>query len=159
VMYMMIVILCWYLFGVSSSSSHPGSKPCFNCFFWSGQSSMGFLKRIFSFGSKKKRSPTPQTSAPSIDNERRRKLEEEHEVAVGRILRSSSSRYAIVKETDYSNLPPLRKPLCHVIGSHTESSSQLIRSMMSSRAAILHRKRVPPHYAYLHLLSVLQVAV
>jgi len=84
---------------------------------------MGFLKRIFSFGSKKKRSPAPPTSAPSFDNERRRKLEEEHEAAVGRILRSSSSRYAIVKETDYSNLPPLRKPLCYVIGSHIEFCS------------------------------------
>lgn len=115
-------ILCWYLLGVSSSELiRP--KPCFNCFFWSRQSSMGFLKRIFSFGSRKKRSPAPQTSTPSIDNEQRRKLEEEHEAAVGRILRSSSSRYAIVKETDYSNLPPLRKPLCYVIGSHTESSS------------------------------------
>lgn len=85
---------------------------------------MGFLKRIFSFGSKKKRSTAPDVvSAPSVDNERRRKLEEEHEAAVGRLLRSSSSRYAIVKEIDYSNLPPLRKILCRVIGSHNESSS------------------------------------
>jgi hypothetical protein len=37
--------------------------------------------------------------------------EEEHEAAVGRLLRSSSSRYAVVKEIDYTDLPPLRKNL------------------------------------------------
>jgi hypothetical protein len=75
---------------------------------------MGFLKRIFSIGSKKNKkqgtldSPTPPP--PSIDEEQRRKLEEEeHEAAVGRLLRSSSSRYAVVKEIDYTDLPPLRK--------------------------------------------------
>jgi hypothetical protein len=77
---------------------------------------MGFLRRIFSIGSKKQRkrkSLTPQepsSKLPSVDEEQRRKLEEEeHEAAVGRLLRSSSSRYAVVKEVDYSNLPPIRK--------------------------------------------------
>jgi hypothetical protein len=75
---------------------------------------MGFLKRLFSLGSKKdkKRAQVPVSAppqAPSIDEEQRRKLEEEHEAAVGRLLRSSSSRYAVVKEIDYTNLPPLRK--------------------------------------------------
>lgn len=76
---------------------------------------MGFLKRIFSIGSKKQKKHSPALQdlpppPPSIDDEQRRKLEEEeHEAAVGRLLRSSSSRYAVVKEIDYSNLPPLRK--------------------------------------------------
>jgi hypothetical protein len=77
---------------------------------------MGFLKRFFSLGGKKnkKRQPIPVNVAPpppkpSVDEEQRKLQEEEHEAAVGRLLRSSSSRYAVVKEIDYSNLPPLRE--------------------------------------------------
>ncbi|KAJ3567460.1 hypothetical protein NP233_g6355 [Leucocoprinus birnbaumii] len=84
---------------------------------------MGFFKRFFSFGSKKdkKRASIPDAlvaapKTPSTDNERKRKLEEEeHEAAVGRLLRSSSSRYAVVKEIDYSNLPPLPHPINDVL--------------------------------------------
>ena len=92
---------------------------------------MGFFKRLFSFGSNKskKRQPTfeelaPSAPTPSVDEEQQRRLEEEeHEAAVGRLLRSSSSRYAVVKEIDYTELPPLREVyLFHIISSFTEFS-------------------------------------
>jgi hypothetical protein len=69
--------------------------------------SMGFLKRIFSIGSKKdKNSKKHELVYPQVQSLHD---EEEHEVTVGRLLRSSSTRYAVVSETDYASLPPMRK--------------------------------------------------
>lgn len=68
---------------------------------------MGFLKRIFSIGSKKNKK-RPQI-VHNVDARLRAIEEEEHEAAVGRLLRSSSARYAVVSEADYSSMPPLRK--------------------------------------------------
>lgn len=101
---------------------------------------MGFLKRFFSFGSKKdkKRPPIPDVlipapKTPSADNERKRKLEEEeHEAAVGRLLRSSSSRYAVVKEVDYSNLPPLPHPINDVLSSCNNTPKEHAPSLRPS---------------------------
>lgn len=75
---------------------------------------MGFLKRLFSMGSKSKKQknrnvvhnvpiPGPEYVSTPIPEE------EDHEVAIGRLLRSSSQRYAVVAEVDYSNMPPMRK--------------------------------------------------
>lgn len=75
---------------------------------------MGLLKRIFSIGSKKNKKPKPQI-VHNVDAGLRA-IEEEHEAAVGRLLRSSSARYAVVAEVDYASLPPLRELLhCHGI--------------------------------------------
>lgn len=68
---------------------------------------MGFLKRIFSIGSKKNKK-RPHI-VHNVDAGLRAIEEEEHEAAIGRLLRSSSARYAIVSELDYASLPPLRK--------------------------------------------------
>ncbi|XP_006461821.1 hypothetical protein AGABI2DRAFT_118673 [Agaricus bisporus var. bisporus H97] len=78
---------------------------------------MGFLKRIFSIGSKKNRKQSSSKPLPAtVEEEQRRELEEEeHEAAVGRLLRSSSSRYAVVKEIDYTDLPPLPHPINDVL--------------------------------------------
>lgn len=67
---------------------------------------MGFLKRLFSIGNKNqknsKKSPTKSKSlSPEVE-------EEDHEVIAGRLLRSSSTRFGVVAEVDYSTLPPLR---------------------------------------------------
>lgn len=71
---------------------------------------MGFLKRIFSIGSKKhKKRPH---IIHNVDAGLRAIEEEEHEAAVGRLLRSSSARFAVVSEVDYTSLPPLRKSAC-----------------------------------------------
>ena len=65
---------------------------------------MGFLKRFFSIGSRRKKNkrilPDPVLG---------RIQEEEQEAAASRLLRSSSSRFTVVSEVDYSNLPPMRK--------------------------------------------------
>lgn len=75
---------------------------------------MGLLKRLFSIGGKKNKQkrheithnvPLPEQSGPGL----RTIDEEEHEAAVGRLLRSSSTRFAVVSEVDYASLPPLRK--------------------------------------------------
>ena len=65
---------------------------------------MGLLKRIFSIGSKKGKKRSHIDHTARLDME-----EEEHEVTVGRLLRSSSTRFAVVSELDYASLPPLRK--------------------------------------------------
>ena len=68
---------------------------------------MGFLKRIFSIGSKKNKK-RPQI-VHNVDAKLRALEEEEHEAAIGRLLRASSARYKVVSEVDYASLPPLRK--------------------------------------------------
>ncbi|KAF9454257.1 hypothetical protein P691DRAFT_692828 [Macrolepiota fuliginosa MF-IS2] len=103
---------------------------------------MGFLKRIFSIGSKKqkKRQQVPDDlppPLPSIDEERRRKLEEEeHEAAVGRLLRSSSSRFAVVKEVDYSNLPPLPHPINDVLAQCAPQQREKTPSLRPSASTL-----------------------
>ena len=77
---------------------------------------MGLLKRLLSFGSKKNKKERP----PIVHNVPVPDLpwtavttiaanEEEHEAAVGRLLRSSSARFAESSELNYATLPPLRK--------------------------------------------------
>ena len=77
---------------------------------------MNLLKRLFSIGSKKNKKertrivhnvPIPEHdwSTLQVNND------QEHEAAVGRLLRSSSARCAQTPELNYANLPPLRKEL------------------------------------------------
>jgi hypothetical protein len=69
---------------------------------------MGFLKRFFSVGKKRNKQKTGVSNHPK--HELLRPIEEdEQEAAASRLLRSSSLRFAVVHEVDYSSLPPLRK--------------------------------------------------
>lgn len=67
---------------------------------------MGFLKRLFALGTKKNKKrvqdiPHPEeTAVPTND--------EEHEVAVGKLLRSTSARFVESSELNYATLPPIR---------------------------------------------------
>jgi hypothetical protein len=71
---------------------------------------MGFLKRIFSIGSKKSKKRPHIVHNVKVDTGLGGIWEEEeHEATVGRLLRSSSARFAVVSELDYASLPPLRK--------------------------------------------------
>ncbi len=72
---------------------------------------MGFLKRLFSIGSKKNKSkrvpiihnvPLPEPTILPMNHE-------DHEAAVGRLLRSTSARVAETSELDYATLPPIRE--------------------------------------------------
>lgn len=80
---------------------------------------MNLLKRLFSIGSKKNKKkrtqivhnvPLPEHDCPGFQA----KDDQEHEAAVGRLLRSSSARFVENPEPYYATLPPLRKELHHV---------------------------------------------
>ena len=88
---------------------------------------MSFLKRIFSLKSIKGKKKQKQQEKQQIEQQQQQQKQrqpvtlknsddqlqfvddQEHEAAVGRLLRSSSARYAVVSELDYASLPPLRK--------------------------------------------------
>ena len=77
---------------------------------------MNLLKRLFSIGSKKNKKkrvqivhnvPLPEHNLSGLQvND-----DQEHEAAVGRLLRSSSARYVETPESDFAALSPLRKEL------------------------------------------------
>jgi hypothetical protein len=74
------------------------------------------LKRFFSIGSKKNKNTKKRlqivhnvpTSLQPV-SEDRLLADDSGEVVASQLLRSSSARYAVVNEVDYSSLPPLRK--------------------------------------------------
>lgn len=71
---------------------------------------MGFFQKFLSFGSRKSKKRRAETrSKHPLSREDARKQQEEQEEIANRILRSSSLRYAVVNEVDYSSLPPLRE--------------------------------------------------
>ena len=71
---------------------------------------MGFFQKFLSFGSRKSKKRRAETrSKHPMTREDARKQQEEQEEIANRILRSSSLRYAVVNEVDYSSLPPLRE--------------------------------------------------
>jgi hypothetical protein len=80
---------------------------------------MGFFQKFLSFGSKRSKKRRAALSAetrskhPLSREDARRQREEQEEIA-NSLLRSSSLRYAVVKEVDYSSLPPLRE--CSLAG-------------------------------------------
>ncbi|KAF9461213.1 hypothetical protein BDZ94DRAFT_1221779 [Collybia nuda] len=92
---------------------------------------MGFLKRIFSIGSKKSKK-RPHV-VHDVDAGLRTIEEEEHEAAVGRLLRSSSARFAVVSELDYTSLPPLPHPINEVLQTPATSTVSIASTSMSQR--------------------------
>lgn len=104
---------------------------------------MGFLKRFFSLksiGSKKKQNQKQQKQDERQEQQGRRQLvlntneelrvldDQEHEADIGRLLRSSSARYAVVSEVDYASFPPLRRfyPIYMKSGGAKNGMLQLI---------------------------------
>ncbi|KAH9013267.1 hypothetical protein EDB85DRAFT_2034262 [Lactarius pseudohatsudake] len=77
---------------------------------------MGFFHKFLSLGSRrsKKRRAASHAEAravPPLSKEELRRQQEEQEEVASRLLRSSSLRYAVVNEVDYSALPPLPHPV------------------------------------------------
>jgi len=77
---------------------------------------MGLIKRILSLGSKKSKKKRPEIhhTVPvgvPVDEIGMRSAgnDEDTEIAANLLLRSSSARFAVVSEVDYTSLPPLRK--------------------------------------------------
>ncbi|KAG6891185.1 hypothetical protein C0995_008437 [Termitomyces sp. Mi166 len=91
---------------------------------------MGFLKRIFSLGSKKNKKQRPNI-VHNVDAKLRALEEAEHEAAIGRLLRSSSTRYTVVSEVEYSSLPPL--PPDDAIRTRGASTTSIASSTISRR--------------------------
>ncbi|KAF8906220.1 hypothetical protein CPB84DRAFT_1704963 [Gymnopilus junonius] len=99
---------------------------------------MGLLKRLFSIGSKKKKQhppivhnvplPEPTWTPMPATNE-----EDEHEAAVGRLLRSSSARFVEHSGLDYATLPPLPHPINKVIQTPASSCVSLETTSLSQR--------------------------
>ncbi|KAJ2918661.1 hypothetical protein MD484_g1724, partial [Candolleomyces efflorescens] len=107
---------------------------------------MGFLKRLFSMGGKKNTKSRHNKDVPPLPSSKRGSAtfhtvagapytrsssalheqpqdEEDHEAAVHRLLRSSSARYAVAHEVDYSDLPPMPHPINAVLSA--QGSPQL----------------------------------
>ncbi|KAJ3721113.1 hypothetical protein C8R42DRAFT_78150 [Lentinula raphanica] len=94
---------------------------------------VGFFKRILSLGSKKN-SKRKQSQAARSNNwvdevgaqvNLPQASDEDNEIAANLLLRSSSARYAVVAETDYTTLPPLPHPINNAISTPVESTSSL----------------------------------
>lgn len=109
---------------------------------------MGFLKRIFSLkymGSKKKQDQKQQKQDERQEQKGRRQLntheelqvmDQEHEADIGRLLRSSSARYAVVSELDYASFPPLRELYCGMrFHDANDDSAHPINSVIQTPAA------------------------
>ncbi|KAF8637604.1 hypothetical protein AX17_002673 [Amanita inopinata Kibby_2008] len=114
---------------------------------------MGFLQRIFSLKSIKNKKKQKQRQQQQWQEqlqeqlqEHRRQInlnsseelqvitdDEEHEAAIGRLLRSSSARFAVVSELDYASLPPLPHPINNVIQTPATSTISLSSSNTSHR--------------------------
>lgn len=87
---------------------------------------MGFLKRILSLGSKKSRRKRAQLALSNdcVDEvgahtKQAVNSDDDSEVAANLLLRSSSARYAVIAETDFTSLPPLREYLASSSGDET----------------------------------------
>ncbi|KAJ3848163.1 hypothetical protein EV368DRAFT_49857 [Lentinula lateritia] len=94
---------------------------------------VGFFKRILSLGSKKS-SRRKQTQAVRSNDwvdevgaqtNQPENSDEDNEIAVNLLLRSSSARFAVVSETDYTTLPPLPHPINSAISTPTQSNASL----------------------------------
>ncbi|KAJ3906307.1 hypothetical protein F5879DRAFT_797858 [Lentinula edodes] len=94
---------------------------------------VGFFKRILSLGSKKSSRRKQAQAVRSNDwvdevgaqTNQPQNSDEDNEIAVNLLLRSSSARFAVVSETDYTRLPPLPHPINSAISTPTESNASL----------------------------------
>ncbi|KAG7094067.1 hypothetical protein E1B28_007687 [Marasmius oreades] len=97
---------------------------------------MGLFKRILSLGSKKSKKKRPEIVHNVAVDEvgcRPQASTDDTEVAVNLLLRSSSSRYAVVSEMDCTSLPPLPHPINEVLMTPSASTSSLESTNLSRR--------------------------
>ncbi|KAG1907833.1 uncharacterized protein F5891DRAFT_1135561 [Suillus fuscotomentosus] len=108
---------------------------------------MGFLKKFFSIGSKKsKRQELAHhdlESLASIPKHLQPTREEDAEVAVSRLLRSSSARFPVESALNYASLPPLPHPINDVLPAPNASTATLGSvSKRSSYTVTVHGRTV-----------------
>ncbi|KAI9510495.1 hypothetical protein F5148DRAFT_570433 [Russula earlei] len=98
---------------------------------------MGFFQKFLSLGSRKSKkrraalSVETRSKPPTSSEDARRQHEEQEEIA-NRLLRSSSQRYAVMNQVDYSSLPPIPHPV---------NSLTLTSSASVSRSASVQTRR------------------
>ncbi|KAL4261239.1 hypothetical protein AB1N83_007911 [Pleurotus pulmonarius] len=111
---------------------------------------MGFLKRLFSVGSKKNKKSKPTISNPTplpssrTPSRHLEAIEEDQEDAVNRLLRSSSSRYALSSERNRASLDPLPHPINEVLQTPGASTASIASSTLSQRGTYtvtIHRRK------------------
>ncbi|KAJ7765426.1 hypothetical protein DFH07DRAFT_1058872 [Mycena maculata] len=100
----------------------------------------GRLKRFFSIGKKNKNTSTKKrereqgahsVSTPALSPIAEYAPDESGELAANQLLRSSSARYAVVREFDYNSLPPLPHPINHVLQTPASSTVSLASATTS----------------------------
>ncbi|KAL0577914.1 hypothetical protein V5O48_004079 [Marasmius crinis-equi] len=100
---------------------------------------MGLFKRILSLGSKKSKKKRPeivhsaQVDEVGCPSRPQASTEEDTEVAVNLLLRSSSTRYAVVAEMDCTSLPPLPHPINNFLSTPSESTTSLESTNITRR--------------------------
>ncbi|KAJ7623218.1 hypothetical protein FB45DRAFT_837262 [Roridomyces roridus] len=113
------------------------------------------LKRFFSIRKKKSRRErgqgTHSVSTPAL-TPIYESPDDSAEVRANQLLRSSSARYAVVRELDYSSFPPLPHPINNVLqnpGSSTASLASAAPSVSSSTrgtyTVVVHRRTRHAH--------------
>ncbi|ESK97807.1 hypothetical protein Moror_17236 [Moniliophthora roreri MCA 2997] len=98
---------------------------------------MGFFKRILSIGSKKNKKKRPEIGQPlpvdEVGLHPETPHEDDTEAAVNLLLRSSSTRYAVVAEMDCTSLPPLPHPIDNVLNTPSASTTSLDSTSLSRK--------------------------
>ncbi|KAF9269166.1 hypothetical protein L218DRAFT_1072802 [Marasmius fiardii PR-910] len=95
---------------------------------------MGLFKRILSLGSKKSKKKRPEiVVVDEVGCRPQASTVDDTEVAVNLLLRSSSSRYAVVSEVDCTSLPPLPHPIDEVLTPSLASTSSLESTNLSRK--------------------------
>ncbi|KAF8576484.1 hypothetical protein K439DRAFT_1367185 [Ramaria rubella] len=88
---------------------------------------MGFLKRFLSIGGKSKRKDKDGKSkkdvAASASSANLLTIPQDQEAVVNRLLRSSSTHFSVLSETEYRSLPPIPHPINHVLRAPSIISS------------------------------------
>lgn len=78
---------------------------------------MDYLKKLFSLRGRKGKKKTEKIQSRPYDPNVTLHIprsERDSEVAVSKLLRSSSTHFNVVKEVDYKSLPPIRVLLAYV---------------------------------------------
>ncbi|KAF8523605.1 hypothetical protein JB92DRAFT_2704662 [Gautieria morchelliformis] len=112
---------------------------------------MGFLTRFFSLGGKSKRknrnNDQPKKNAGSFSTPRLLPLPQDQEVVENRLLRSSSTHFSILSETEYRSLPPIPHPINNVLRAPSIMSSATQRDTytVTIHRRMLHSRTVFPN--------------
>ncbi|KAK1219645.1 hypothetical protein PQX77_017596 [Marasmius sp. AFHP31] len=98
---------------------------------------MGLFKRILSLGSKKSKKKRPEivhnVQVDEVGCRPQASTEEDTEAAVNLLLRSSSTRFAVVSEMDCTSLPPLPHPINNLLNAPSESTTSLESTNIARR--------------------------